>query len=130
MGAFAENVKNGWLDDLTSGTLYLALFVGDPSDGGTEVSGSNYARKEVTDSDWNNAVSGQITNKTELSFVKSADVWSSSNVTHFALYDAATGGNLQAYDDFPANQQQPIMAENIVQFAPGNIQLRITDTEA
>lgn len=127
MGTFAMNVKNGWLNDLTNSTLYLALFVGDPANGGIEINGSNYERKAVASSDWGDASNGQVTNQNLLSFVKSADVWSVDNVTHFGLYDAAVGGNLLASDDFPTNQQQPIVAENTVQFSPGNIQLKITD---
>ncbi len=125
MGAFAVNVRNGWLNEIVNENLYLALYVGDPLAGGAEVSGSNYARQQVAPADWNVVSGGQTTNKNEITFPKSQDIWSSVNVTHFALFDAVTGGELKASDDFPANQQQPIVAENIVQFAPGNIQLII-----
>ncbi len=125
MGGFSEAARNGWLDDLVNGDRYLALYVGDPASGGAELSESNYERKQVLASDWNAASGGTKTNKNTISFVKSDDVWSSENVTHFAIFDQASGGNMLGWDDFPSNQQQPIMAENTVQFAAGNIQLII-----
>ena len=127
MGAFATSVKNGWLDDVTNSTLYLALFVGDPSGAGVEISGGNYARKSVAATDWAAAASGTLSNSNAITFTQATDVWSASNVTYWALYDASTGGNLKAWDDLPANQQQPIVSGNTVEFSVGDIVLTISD---
>lgn len=127
MGKFAVTVKNGWLDSVTSSTMYLGLFVGDPSGGGSELSGSNYARKEVLAADWNAASSSALTNANALSFPQSTGVWSASNVTYFGLYTALTGGTLQFSDDLPVAQQQPIAEGNTVTFGVGQLSLTITD---
>jgi hypothetical protein len=127
MGAFATSVKNGWLDDVTNSTLYLALFVGDPSGAGVEISGGNYARKTVATTDWAAAASGSLSNSSAVTFDQATDIWSADDVTYWALYDASTGGNLVAYDDVPAAQQQPIVSGNTVEFSAGDIVLTISD---
>lgn len=127
MGAFTEVIKNGWLDDVTNTTLYLALFVGDPSGAGIEISGSNYARKSIATTDWGAAASSTLSNVNAVTFEQAADVWSASDITYWALYDAASGGNLIAYDDLPVAQQQPIVAGNTVEFAIGGITLTVSD---
>ena len=126
MGTFAVAVRNGWLDDVTSATMYLALFVGDPEDSGVEISGGNYARKSVAATDWNAASAGSLTNANDITFPQATDVWSASDVTYWALYDAATAGNLKAKDDLPAEQQQPIVSGNTVEFSAGSITLSAT----
>ena len=123
MGGFVESVRNGWLDDFGSTTQYLALFVGDPTGAGVEISGSNYARKEVAPTDWNAAASGAKDNGNAITFPQATDVWSASNITHFGLFDASTGGNLKAYDELPENQKQPIAANNTIEFSAGDIVL-------
>jgi len=127
MGKFAVAVKNGWLDDVTSAELFMALFVGDPTDSGTEISGSNYARVSVPAASWGAASAGAVSNTTAITFPKATGVQSASDVTYFALYTASTGGTLKFYDDLPEAQQQPIVENNTVSFAIGDIDLTVTD---
>ena len=127
MGKFAVAVKNGWLDDVTSTTLYMSLFVGDPTDSGVEISGANYARVEVPATSWGTADAGAVSNTTAITFPKATGIQSSSDVTYFGLYTAATGGDLKFWDDLSAAQQQPIVENNTVSFAIGDIDLTITD---
>jgi len=127
MGKFAAAVKNGWLDDVTSTTLYLGMFVGDPSGAGVEISGANYARVEVPATSWGTADAGAVSNTTAITFPKATGIQSSSDVTYFGLYTAATGGDLKFWDDLSAEQQQPIVENNTVSFAVGDIDLTITD---
>jgi len=127
MGKFAVAVKNGWLDDVTSTTLYLGMFVGDPSGAGVEISGANYARVEVPATSWGTADAGAVSNTTAITFPKATGIQSSSDVTYFGLYTAATGGDLKFWDDLSAEQQQPIVENNTVSFAVGDIDLTITD---
>ena len=127
MGKFAVAVKNGWLDDVTSTTLYMSLFVGDPTDSGVEISGANYARVEVPATSWGTADAGAVSNTTAITFPKATGIQSSSDVTYFGLYTAATGGDLKFWDDLPTAQQQPIVENNTVSFAVGDIDLTITD---
>jgi len=127
MGKFTTAVKNGWLDDVTSATLYMALFVGDPSSGGTEISGANYARLSVPATSWGAASSASCSNSAAITFPQATGVWSASNVTYFALYTAVTGGDLKFQDDLPVAQQQPIVENNTVEFAIGSIVLTVSD---
>ena len=127
MGKFAVAVKNGWLDGVTSTTLYLGMFVGDPSGAGVEISGANYARVEVPATSWGTADAGAVSNTTAITFPKATGIQSSSDVTYFGLYTAATGGDLKFWDDLSAEQQQPIVENNTVSFAVGDIDLTITD---
>ena len=127
MGKFAVAVKNGWLDDVTNSILYMALFVGDPSSGGVEVSGANYARVAVPTASWGAASASSCANSAAITFPQATGVQSASNVTYFALYDAATSGNLKFQDDLPVAQQQPIVENNTVEFAVGAVVISISD---
>jgi hypothetical protein len=76
-------------------TLYLALFTSNPADdaSGTEVStsGTAYARQTVTFT-----VSGN-TATTSAAVEYSTATASFGTVTHVAVYDASTAGNMIAY---------------------------------
>jgi hypothetical protein len=74
--------------------VYLALFTSATSDaaGGTEVStagGSLYARQAVT---FSAAASGSATHAADIAFPVAGASW--GTITHIALFDAATGGNM------------------------------------
>lgn len=73
--------------------IYIALYTVGPSDtgGGTEVSssGTGYARQQVT---FGAPSGGACANTNDIVFPKSLAAW--GTVTHFALLDAASGGNM------------------------------------
>jgi hypothetical protein len=71
--------------------VYVALYTAAPGEagGGTEVSGNGYARVQAI---FGAASGGQSTNSASIVFAKSTAAW--GNVTHFAICDAPTGGNL------------------------------------
>lgn len=88
-------------------SLWIALYTAAPSDagGGTEVSGGNYARVEVGAAfdDWESTqgtsadedstgTGGATENVSQLTFPTPSANWGS--VTHFAILDASTGGNM------------------------------------
>ena len=77
-------------------TAYLALFTSAPSEsgGGTEVSGGSYARVAITNNatNWPAAVAGVKSNGVAIVFPTATAGW--GDVTHWGLFDAATGGNL------------------------------------
>ena len=82
--------------------IYLALYTSDPTINniGTEVSGGSYARKAITvdtDSDGD----GSVKNTAAITFTNMPAV----TVTHFAVFDALTGGNPIMYDTFPIPAQ-------------------------
>jgi len=98
---YTENLVLTWL--LTTGTAtrptswFVGLFTAAPSDtgGGTEVSGSGYARKATGTI----TVSGTATTATNAAAIEfdpaSGGNWGS--ITHAAIFDASTGGNMIAW---------------------------------
>lgn len=95
MGVFTNTAKNSMLDSLeVNYNLYAALFNGDPSGAGVEVTGGSpaYARKAITMAA---AAGGQIQITADSVF----DVPAAATVNYVAYYDASTAGNLLAYDD-------------------------------
>ena len=98
---YTENLVLTWL--LTTGSAtrptawYVGLFTAAPSDtgGGTEVSGSGYAR-EATGTI---TVSGTATTATNAAAIEfdpaSGGNW--GTITHAAIFDASTGGNMIAW---------------------------------
>jgi hypothetical protein len=75
-------------------TARVGLFTAAPSDagGGTEVTGGAYARVTTSAADWNTAASGSTSNANAITFPTASASW--GTVTHFGIFDAATGGNL------------------------------------
>ncbi len=114
MSAMSDFLENKLVDQLfrgqsapTTSTLYVGLLTAAPSDsgGGTEVSGGSYARVAVTSSlaNWagtqgaasttaSSGTSGQTSNNAAITFPTPSATW--GTVTHFGIYDAASGGNL------------------------------------
>lgn len=87
-------------------TVYIALFTAAPSEagGGTEVAGGSYARVQVgpSQSAWSatqggtsgpsSGTTGQSANVADITFPAPTANW--GTVTHFAIMDALTGGNM------------------------------------
>jgi hypothetical protein len=98
-------------------TLYVALLTAAPSDagGGTEVSVGSYARVAVTSSlaNWagtqgagtttaSSGTSGTTSNNNAITFPAPTANW--GVLTHAALYDAISGGNLVAWSALAASK--------------------------
>lgn len=75
---------------------HIALFTSAPNDagGGVEVSGPGYQRKAMNNDGtlWSAPASGESSNAVAVQFAEPAGDW--GTVTHFAIYDANSGGNL------------------------------------
>ena len=104
MGEFANYWENKVLNHLfgkgnySPPTIYLALSTAAPADDGSglaEPSGNGYSRVQTSASDWNQASSGSIDNAEDITFPQASGSW--GTITHFALFDSASGGNLLAY---------------------------------
>lgn len=117
MAAFSNYLENKLVDFIFRGqaftpssTMYVGLLTAAPDDtgGGTEVSGGSYARVAVTCSLSNFAgtqgagttavssgTSGTTSNNSAITFPTPTATW--GLVTHFAIYDASTGGNMLIY---------------------------------
>ena len=68
-------------------TVYLALYVGSPTDAGTGGAEVAATRQAIT---FGAASSGTVSNSSSISFTSMPAV----TVTHIGVFDASTGGNL------------------------------------
>ncbi len=83
--------------------VYIALHTANPTEGGTgtEVTGGSYARKVMTFS-----AAATVTSVTSASNASDI-VWTalpSTTVSHVAIWDASTGGNMLYYAPLSANK--------------------------
>jgi len=82
-------------------TLYIALFTAAPGEagGGTEVTGGSYARVAVANSatEWDATAAGDGTTANTNTATFPAPTASWGQVTHWAIMDAASAGNMLAY---------------------------------
>lgn len=85
-------------------TVYLSLHTANPGEtGGSEVSGGSYARVSITNNNTNFPVCPSTGTPTKsngqpFTFPTSSAVW--GTVTHWALYDESSSGNMLAYGSF------------------------------
>lgn len=130
MGGFSDYWEDEVLDHLfgkggyTPPTIYLALSTADPGDDGagiSEPSGDGYARAATAAIDWSSAAGGTLTNADAIEFPEAADAW--GTVTHFALFDAALGGNLLAHGAL--SQSKTIDAGDSARFAAGDLDISL-----
>lgn len=129
MGSFSDYAENKVLDhivgktSLTMPTAYVALFTAAPSDagGGTEVTGGSYARKATAGADWNAASAGAISNANALAFPEATASW--GTITHFAIMDAATAGNMLAWGALTTSKA--IGSGDTASFAVGDLDITL-----
>lgn len=81
------------------GTLYVALFAGDPLGIGVEPDATgSYARVAITNDStlWGSISSSDIsvTNQVEVKWPSLTALWSEDTLTHWAVFDNSTGGDL------------------------------------
>jgi|TARA_R110000787_G_scaffold73218_1_gene163095 hypothetical protein len=102
------------------GTLYLGLYTATPSDtgGGTELSGSAYARLAMAMS-----VSGNTaTNSAAEEFATATGSW--GTITHVGVFDAATSGNLMAYGTLSASKV--VATGDVFRIPAGDLDITLT----
>jgi len=130
MGSFSDHWENEILDHLfgkgsyTPPTIYVGLSTADPGDDGTglsEPSGNGYARVATSASDWNAASGGALDNTNAIEFAEATGSW--GTLTHFALFDASSGGNLLAHGAL--TQAKTIASGDTAQFAAGNLDVSL-----
>lgn len=114
MAALSDYLENKIIDYILRAqtftaptTVYVALLTAAPSDtgGGTEVTGGSYARVAVTSAlaNWagtqsagsttaSSGTGGTTSNNASVTFPVPSANWGS--ITHMAVYDASTSGNL------------------------------------
>lgn len=98
---------------------YIGLFTTDPAEAesGTEVSGNGYARKAATFT-----VSGDTgSNSADIEFDAATGSW--GTITHVAVHDASTGGNIIAYGALTTSKA--IGSGDIFRIAAGDLDITL-----
>jgi hypothetical protein len=130
MGSFADYLEVELLDHLfgkgsyTPPTIYVGLSTADPTDDATglaEPSGNNYARVQTAAADWNAASGGATANANAITFNQASGSW--GTITHFALFDAASGGNMLAHGALTASKS--VGAGDTPSFAAGDLDVTL-----
>ncbi len=106
--------------------IFIALFTAAPSDsgGGTEVTGGAYARQQVTqlDANWNApAPAGLTDNVNDITFPVATANW--GTVTHMAIFDAVTAGNLLFWRILTASKI--VNTDDTFKFAAGDLDVTL-----
>lgn len=113
MATISLTLSEEILDLIT--TPFVALYNGDPATTGTEITGSGYERKDASLGAF---ASKEKSNTTEIRWTSMP----ASTVTHLAIFDAATAGNLRVSTSFAS----PTTLESGDEFfiATGNLTIR------
>lgn len=99
---------------------YLGLSTTAPNTAGgnvTEPSGGSYARVELTN--LSQPSDGEVSNTEMITFPESTESW--GTVTHFVVYDAASGGNLLCFGALPA--QRVVESDTTMSIKSGYLKL-------
>ena len=102
MGSLSDYLELELLDHVfqvgayTPPTIYIALSTADPGESGGTIAepvGNGYAR--IAHASWNAAATRAIDNDGVITFAQASGAW--GTITHYAIFDALTGGNMLAY---------------------------------
>jgi hypothetical protein len=127
MAGFSDYLENKIMDHIfgkatftAPSNIYVALSTADPTDdasGLAEPSGGSYARKSTAPADWNAASGGAIDNANAITFAQATASW--GTITHFALFDASSGGNMLTYGALGTSKA--ITTDDTPEFAAGDL---------
>jgi hypothetical protein len=126
MSAMSDFLELKILDHITGRTaytkpsaVYLGLSTGDFTDtgsGSSELTGNNYSRVSVA---FDAAASGATSNTSAIDFAAASGNW--GTVSHWALFDAASGGNALITGSFSASKT--IETNDVLRIAAGDLDL-------
>ena len=128
MSEMSDYLENALLDHALGTTtlaltadVFLALFTSDPTDdgSGTEVSGNGYARQTMA---MGSAVGGIASNTAAESFTASGGNF--GTVTHAAIFDALTVGNLLFHT--PLDAPEVVNDGGTLTFAIGDVDVQLS----
>lgn len=107
------------------GALYIALHTADPGETGAnaEVTGGSYARvqRDPLDANWDAPSNGLTQNTAVITFPTATASW--GTITHFSIWDAASGGNCLVYGTVTPSQSVPSGAT--ASFAAGALDVSV-----
>jgi hypothetical protein len=101
-------------------TVYLALYTDDPTDAdtGTEVTGNAYARQAIT---FGAPSNGVTSNTAAIEFPQATGSW--GTVTHIAIRDALTSGNMLYHS--PLDASKTIATGDVFRVAIGSLSVTL-----
>lgn len=105
--------------------IYVELSTTAPTDAGTNVtppSGGGYARKQTSPSDWNTGSGRIIDNANAIEFAEATASW--GTLSHFALFDAASGGNFLGWGALTTSKV--VDSGDTARFAAGDLDVSFT----
>ncbi len=123
MSAMSDYLELKFLDHFTGtastsspSAVYLALATATFNDdaSGTELSGNNYSRRAIT---FGSASSGSISNNAAVEFP--AATGNQGTISHFAVFDAASSGNMLFHGAFASGKL--IESGDILKVAVGSL---------
>ena len=132
MGNISDYLANALLNHIFGkGTytpptnIYVELSTTAPTDAGTNVtppSGGGYARKQTASTDWNMAAGRIIDNANAIEFAEASASW--GTLSHFALFDAASGGNFLGWGALAT--PKAVDSGDTARFAAGDLDVSFT----
>ena len=123
--SFSDYAEGAVLDHVfnktayTQPTLYVGVSTADPTDtnaGIAEPVGNAYARVATIGADWSRTA-GEMSNGVAMAFPEATGSWGS--LTHFAVFDAATAGNMIFHGALTT--AKAIAANETLRFPIGNL---------
>ena len=126
MCSFTNYLENNVLNHIFGKTsyslsqVYVGLLSKEPNEDGSSVSEpdcQSYARAVTNSSSWQAAVEGLIENNSNITFAIACENW--GTMTHFALFDAASGGNVLAYGSL--SPSKTVNSGDKPSFSPGDL---------
>ncbi len=130
MGGFSDFWKGRVLDHLfgkgacIAPDIHVGLSSAEPGDDGSglaEPAGGGYGRVRTTAADWNSAQDGTVSNAGGILFAPADSDW--PQVSHVALFDAPTGGEMLAWGQLSV--VQVVRAGDAPEFAAGDLSVSL-----
>lgn len=125
MSAMSDYLENKILDHVLGTTAYTApttVYVGlatasfADDNSGTELTGNNYSRVSAT---FDAAASGTTDNSAAIEFAAATGTW--GDVSHFALFDASSGGNMLIHGAFTTSKT--IASGDVLKISTGDLDI-------
>lgn len=131
MGKISTFLANELLDHVfnaaytPAATVYLGLSTANPTDDGSglaEPSGNGYARQAIA---FGAASARRVTQSATVTFPQASGAW--GTVTHWAVFDAASSGNMLAHGALAASKS--VVAGNTPSVASGEVWIEVVAGE-
>lgn len=130
MSDLSNYLENAWVNHVLRNTaytspgtsIYVALHSADPTDAGSgaELSGSSYARVQV--SSWDAPSTRSTQNTSTITFPTASGNWTAA--THVGIWDASTAGNLLFAKALGSTIT--VLSGGVASFAAGDLDIALT----